>query len=504
MSGGNSITKNTIFLYIRMLLVMGVSLYTSRVVLHALGVEDYGIYQAVGGIVGFLAFLNSALGTGTSRFLAYELGRGDLCKLKRTFSTLLTAHLLLAVIIVIISEIVGPWFIANKLNLPAQRMNAAVWCFHISIATTFFSLIMLPYNACVIAHEKMAFFAYVSIAEVILKLGIVYLLRVAPFDRLIFYALLLLVVQVLLLFVYIAYTMSRYDETRGGLQFDRAIFKPIVSFSGWNLLSNGSIALNSQGILLLLGVFFSPAVVTARSISIQVNSAINQFINNIRTAVTPAVVKQYASGNKTAAESLCVSSAKYAYFLMLTLCLPACLVTPFLLKIWLGVVPEYTVIFVRLIIIQCLFQAFDTSLYTALYAVGRLKENALLSPLLGFVQFPVIYLLFRAGCSPVVLSWSNLIVYVLLGLVVKPILVVKVAQYDWRNLYAMYKNCLMVTVAILPVTLGLYCVLDMSSWQANLILIIASLLVSLPCIYFIGLDQAMRNKVMSYMKTFLK
>lgn len=495
-----AIAKNTLFLYIRMFLVMGVSLYTSRVVLHTLGVENYGIYQAVGGIAGFLSFLNGALSTGTSRFLAYELGAGNFGKLKGTFSTLLSAHLLLAFIIVIISEIVGPWIISNRLILPEQRMDAALWCFHISIATAFFRLIMVPYNACVIAHERMSFFAYISIIEVLMQLGVVYMLERCPYDKLVFYALLIAIVQLGILLAYIHYTAKRFAETHVRLSFNKKIFKPILSFSSWSLLASGSIALNNQGILLLLNTFYSPAIAAARAISIQVNMAINQFINNIRTAVTPPIVKQYADGSSDASERLCITSTQYTYFLMLMLCFPACLVVPFLLRLWLGDIPEYTVIFVRIIIIQCLFQVFDSSLYTALYAVGRLKENALLSPLLGFIQFPVIYLLFKAGYSPVVLSWSNLIVYAILGLIVKPVLAVRVARYDWRNLYVMYKKCLMVTLAVLPIPIYLYWVLEMSSWQANIGMVVTTLIISVLCIYTIGLDRAMKNKVLSYIK----
>lgn len=498
--GYKTIAKNTLFLYIRMFLVMGVSLYTSRVVLHTLGVENYGIYQAVGGIVGFLSFLNSALSTGTSRFLAYEIGVGNFRKLKETFSTLLTAHLLLAFIIVIISEIVGPWIITNRLILPEQRMNAALWCFHISIITAFFRLVQVPYNACVIAHEKMSFFAYISIIEVLMQLGVVYLLEMCPYDKLVFYTFLIAIVQLGILLAYIYYTVKRFTETHNRLSFNKKIFKPILSFSSWSLFANGSIALNNQGILLLMNIFYSPAIVAARAISIQVNMAINQFINNIRTAVTPPIVKQYADGNADASERLCITSTQYTYFLMLMLCLPVCLVVPFLLKLWLGDIPEYTIIFVRIIIIQCLFQVFDSSLYTALYAVGRLKENALLSPLLGFIQFPVIYLLFKVGYSPVVLSWSNLIVYAILGLIVKPVLAVKVARYDWRNLYVMYKKCLIVTLSILPIPIYLYRVLEMSSWQANIGMVMVTLIVSVLCIYSIGIDRAMKNKVLSYIK----
>lgn len=500
MSSNHTIVKNTMFMYIRMFLVMGISLYTSRVILHTLGIEDYGIYQAVGGIVGFLSFLGGALSVASSRFLAYELGTDNLEKLKETFSTLLSAHLLLAFFVVAISGIVGPWVISNWLMLPEQRMDAALWCFYISILTAFFRLIIIPYNACVIAHERLSFFAYIGIVEVLIQLSVVYMLKICPCDKLVLYALLMALIQLGILLAHIYYTVKRFTETRTGLSFSKEIFKPILSFSSWSLFANGAIALNNQGILLLLGMFYSPAIVTARAISLQVNMAINQFINSIRTAVSPPIVKQYADGNADSSEHLCITSTQYTYFLMLMVCLPVFLITPFLLELWLGDIPEYTVIFVRIIIIQCLFQVFDSSLYTALYAIGRLKENALLSPLLGFIQFPMIYLLFRAGHSPVVLSWSNLILYIVLGLIVKPVLAVKVAGYDWRNLYFMYKKCLIVTLTVLPIPMYLYWTLEMSSWKANIEVAVITLIISVLCIYSIGLDRVMKNKVQAYIR----
>lgn len=498
--GNRTIAKNTLFLYVRMLLVMGVSLYTSRVILQTLGVDDYGIYQSVGGIVGFLSFLNSALSTGTSRFLAYELGCGDFAKLKLTFSTLLTAHILLAFLIAVISEIIGRGYVIQRLLIPEDRLDAALAVFHISVVTAFFRLVLVPYNACVIAHEKMSFFAYTSIVEVLAQLGIVGLLGIDRCDRLVLYSVLTAAVSLGMLSVYMFYTSRHFPETHGKLSFDKKIFRPIAFFSSWSLFANGSIALNNQGILLLLNMFYSPTVVAARAISLQVNMALNQFINNIRTAVTPPIVKQYAAGEAGASERLCIASTKYSYFLMLLLCFPACLVTPFLLKLWLGTVPEYTVVFVRLIIVQSLFQAFDSSLYTALYAVGRLKGNALLSPLLGFIQFPVIFIMFKMGYSPVVLSWSNLIVYALLGLIVKPVLATRVARYDWRNLYLMYKTCMIVTLVASPIPLVLYHLIESAYWQWNVLLAWLTFVLVAASVYVFGIDKDTRRKVHTFLR----
>ena len=382
-TNNRTIAKNTAFLYFRMMFTMIVSLYTSRVILQTLGVDDYGIYQSVGGIVGFLSFINSALSTGSSRFLTYELGTGNLEKLKRTFSTTLTIHIAIALFVVIVAETLGIWFLYNKLVIPAERMDAAVYTFHISILTAVFTLTQVPYNASIIAHEKMSVFAYMSILECSAKLGVVYLLSIGGYDKLKLYANLLFIVQIGLICIYRLYCSRYFKETVYRFVFDKAIFKEIAGFSGWSLFASSSIALNSQGILILLNMFFEPAVVAARSISIQVNMAASQFVNNFRTAANPQIVKKLAVGDLMGSKRLLLASTKYSYYMMFIICFPVCLLAHPLLKIWLGVVPDYTVIFLQIIVIQSLFQVFDTSFYTALYAKGRLKENALISPTLG-------------------------------------------------------------------------------------------------------------------------
>ena len=453
-SQNKTIAKNTMFLYFRMMFTMVVSLYTSRVILQKLGINDYGICQAVGGIVGFLSFLNGALSTSSSRFLTYSLGEGNFEKLKRTFSTTLTIHICLAVVIVLIAETGGLWFLYNKMVIPSERIEAAAYVYHLSIITAVFTLTQVPYNASIISHEKMSIYAYMSIFEVSAKLGICYLLSLGGLDRLKFYATLLLVVQVGLMLFYRFYCIRKFKETKYQFIFDKSLLKEIAAFSGWSLFANCSGALNSQGILILLNMFFQPSVVTARAISIQVNMAATQFVNNFRTASNPQIVKRLAAGDVSGSHHLLLSSTKYSYYLMLILCLPIFLLAEPLLHLWLGTVPEYTVIFLQLIIIQSLFQVFDTSFYTALYAKGRLKENALISPTFGLLRFPLIYLLFLHGFSPVALSWASLITYAILGLIVKPILIVKIADYTYKDVLSVFKPCL--NVSLIAVTLSVF------------------------------------------------
>ena len=449
-SDNKTIAKNTMFLYFRMFVTMIISLYTSRVVLQTLGVDDYGIYQTVGGIVGMLSFVNSALATGSARFLTYGMGEGNESKLKRIFSTTLTAHVVLALLIVLIAETVGLWFLYNKLVIPPDRMDAAVYAFHLSIVTAFFTITQVPYSACIIAHEKMTVYAYVSIVEAVSKLLIVYLLVIGGFDKLKLYATLLCAVQVGIILFYRIYCTRNFKEVNMRLSIDKSVFKEIASFSGWSMFANASIALNNQGILLLLNIFFAPSVVAARSISLQINGVANQFVTNIQTAANPQIVKMYAAGDYIGSKNLLLQTTKVSYYLMLILALPIILTAETLLKLWLGVVPDYAAIFLQLIVVQSLFQVFDTSFYRALYAKGRIKENALISPTVGFICFPIVYILFNMGCTPVALSWASLISYAMLGLIIKPIMVIKVVNYQWKDIFYVFKPCLMVTLLSIP------------------------------------------------------
>ena len=496
-SANKTIAKNTMFLYFRMMVTMLITLYTTRVVLKVLGVDDYGIYQAVGGIVGFLSFINNSLSNGSSRFLTYSLGEGDGVKLKKVFSTTLTAHICLAIIIVAIAETAGLWFLYNKLVIPPDRLSAAVFAFHISLVTAFFSLTQVPYNACIIAHEKMTVFAYVSIIDAALKLFVVYLLMIGGFDKLKLYALLLCLVQIGIILFYRIYCVRHFSEAHFKFFIDKKIFKEIAGFSGWSLLANGAIALNNQGILVLLNMFFSPAIVTARSVSLQIYMAANHFVDNFQTAANPQIVKRYAAKDYDGSKKLLLQMTKYSFYLMLLVFLPICLAARPLLQLWLDEVPEYTVIFLQLIAIQSLFHVFDISFYKALYAKGQIRENAIISPSLGFLQFPIVYVLFKMGFSPVTLSLASLISNVLLGLIVKPVLIIKIVNYTWSDVFSVFWPCLKVFTVAVPIPLLAYLYhphFESDFFSLLWIVIVCIMSVSCTC-WFIGIDGEMRQRL---------
>lgn len=502
-ASNKTIAKNTLFLYFRMMFAMVVGLYTSRVILQKLGLEDYGIYQTVGGMVSLLSFINGALSTGSSRFLTFELGAGDFAKLKRTFSTTLTIHVGLALFIVLIAETVGLWFVYHKLVIPADRLDAAVYAYHLSILASFFSITQVPYGAIIISHEKMNIYAYMSIVDVSAKLAIAYFLSIGTWDRLIMYSTLYCVVQIGMAIFYRIYCIKQFPESRYNFIIDRNILKSILGYSGWNLFANTAIALLTQGTTVLINMFFNPSVVAARAIANQVNMAANQFVNNFRIAANPQIVKRYAVGDYEGSKKLLLSSTKYSYFMSLALCLPVCLVAKTLLKLWLGIVPEYSVVFLQLTIVTSLFQVFDSSFYTALYAKGQIKENAMTSPMVAFVAVLVSYILFKVGYGPVSLAWVMLVCYFIIGLIVKPILLIKIVNYQWGDIFRVFIPCGKVTMTALPIPCILYVYSEML-FGSEIISFLTLSFVSVVCVliasWMFGIDRRTRNKIIQFIK----
>lgn len=498
-STNKTIAKNTFFLYIRMMVTMIISLFTSRVILQTLGIDDYGIYQAVGGIVGFMSFLNSALSTGSSRFLTFALGKGQKEETKNTFSTVLIVHIALAILVIIIAETIGLWFLYNKMVIPMERMTAAIWVYHLSIITAAINITQVPYSGCITAHERFNLYAYVSIVEAILKLLIVYMLYIGTLDKLILYAILYFVVQFALQMFYRWYCLTRFEECKFRLVFDKKIFLPIASFSGWSLISNITIALNNQGVLILLNMFFSPAIVAARALSLQVDGVIKQFVNNFRTASNPQIIKSYASGDREGSKRLLIQTSNWAFFLMLILSTPICVVANPLLNLWLEKVPDYTVIFLQLIVIQNLFGVLDACFFTAFSASGRLKENALISPLVNAIRFIAIYFFFKAGASPLALSYAGIITNLIISCGVKPLLMIKYLDYHWNDFMQVFLPCIKVLIPVIILSAIIYKYSYIGNFpNIALNILVPGLLtfmITVAAIWVLGLKQSEKQKI---------
>lgn len=408
-SDNKRIAKNTIMLYFRMLLTLVVGLYTARVVLNTLGASDYGLYSVVGGIITLFTFVNGTLATGTQRFLTFSLGQGNFKKLTSVFSTASYLHLFLAIIILVLSEIVGLWLLYYKMQIPEGRMDAAFWVFQFSVWASMVAIIQVPFMSSIIAHEKMGIYAWVSIYDAIMKLLIVYLLQIVNADKLILYAFLLLLVHISTSLIYIFYCTFNYKECRLFRNFDKSTFKEIASFSGWNIFGVSAVTLQGQGVNLLLNMFFGTIVNAARGIAFQVNGIIIQFVNNFQTAVNPQIVKLYASGQKDKMINLVIENSKIASYLLLLIAIPLFIEIEFVLSIWLGDYPEYTPVFLRIIIVQSLVQTISRPVVMAVHAVGKMKEVNLTSGLALLLILPVTYILLKLGVDPVTVFIVNVI-----------------------------------------------------------------------------------------------
>lgn len=391
------IAKNTILLYIRTMFVMVVSLYTSRVILQVLGVEDYGVYQVVGGMVAMFAVISTALSAAISRYITFEIGTGNEERLKRIFSTSIVIQIVISVIVLGLAEIIGLWFVNTQMQIPDGRMTAAYWVLHCSLLTFVINLLSVPYNACIIAHEHMKAFAYVSIVEVMLKLGICFLITFSSIDRLISYSVLMAVVALLIRIIYTVYCHKHFEESRAKIVFDREIFKEMFGFAGWSFFTNTMSVFNNQGVNMLINVFFGVTFNAARGIANQVENAVVQFVNNFTVAVNPQITKSYAAGDKEGMYKLVCRGAKFSYYLMLMMALPLICEADKILHLWLTEIPPHAVILVQLSLILGMLDSIGSSGFTACMATGRLKKYALVISSIGILEFPLSWLAFKLG-----------------------------------------------------------------------------------------------------------
>ena len=410
------IAKNTLLLYFRMMLTMIVSLYTSRVVLNALGVEDFGIYNVVGGVVAMFNVLSGSLSAAISRFITYELGKENKEKLKTIFSSAVTIQLALGLIITLIAETIGLWFLNVEMNIPESRMVAANWVYQFSIITFIINLISVPYNAAIIAHEKMSAFAYISILEVIGKLLIAYLIVISPIDKLTFYAILMCVIALIIRFVYGLYCKQHFEECTYKFIIDKNLLKEMFGFAGWNFLGAGSWQLMTQGVNILLNIYFGVAINAARGIATQIDNALILLVNNFTTAVNPQITKSYASKNYDYMYSLIFKSAKFSYFLLLIFAIPIICETNMVLKLWLDNVPSNTISFVRLALVTSMIHILSNSMVTAMLATGNIKKYQIIVGGLGMLVLPLAWFSFYIG-FPAEMAYITTIIIFLFQLI---------------------------------------------------------------------------------------
>lgn len=502
-SNNKRIAKNTLLLYFRMLFLMVVSLYTSRVVLSVLGVEDFGIYNVVGGVVAMFSMLSGSLSAAISRFITYELGTGNKEKLKRIFSSAVTIQLLLGIVIAFLAETAGVWFLNTKMVIPSERLVAANWVLQFSILTFLVNLISIPYNATIIAHEKMSAFAYISIVEAVGKLIIAYFIVASPIDRLIFYAVLMFSVAVIVRLIYGTYCKQYFEECTYHFIWDKELLQNMFGFAGWNIIGTSSAVLRDQGGNIVINLFCGPAVNTARGIASQVNGAIQGFVLNFMIALNPQITKSYASGDRDYMMTLIFQGARFSFYMLLLLSLPIIVSTEYILTLWLANVPDHTVLFVQLTLLFAMSESVSNPLITAMLATGKIRNYQIVVGGLQMMNLPISYLLLRIGCIP------ETVVLVAIGIsqcclaarlwMLRSMIGLKIRHY----LQKVYFNIIMVTFCAAVFPLIAACYLD-NGFSDFLLLSFTSMAMSVIVIFYLGCNAHERAFVVSKASKLLK
>ncbi len=490
------IAKNTVFLYVRMVLIMLVSLYTSRIVLKALGVTDYGIYNVVGGVVTILGILSGSLSGATSRFITFELGKDNFNQLQRLFRCCVSVHYLIGVLILICAETIGLWFVMNKLVIPSDRLIAAFWVYQCCVFSVIVKIISSPYNALIIAHERMNAFAYISIIEVCLQLGLVSLLLLLKTNRLIVYGVSVAFVQIITRLIYNNYCHKNFAEASGRFLWDKAISIEVLKYSFWSLLGFGAVVGYTQGINILLNLFFGPVANAARGFSVQIQNGVNQISTNFQMALRPPTIKSYAQNDLHRMHILMYANAKFSYYLVLFIVVPLMVNTPYILKLWLETVPEYTVSFTRILLPIALYTTLNGHIIIAVHATGDIKKFQIIESVLLLTTLPIAYVLLKY-CDIA----ADTVLFIYLGVefitqfvrvwIAYPMVGCKISSYFEKIL-------LPVTITTIPIAIIVYfLILHYEATTFTMLIgnVIFSWLIIGIVIYFSGLTNAERRMI---------
>jgi O-antigen/teichoic acid export membrane protein len=477
-----------------MIFIIIVSLYTSRVVLNTLGIEDYGIYNVVGGFVSMFGFLNTAMSAATQRYITFCLGKGDADELKKVFFNCVLTHALICVIVLLFAETVGLWFLYNKMIIPPDRLSTAFWVFQCSIMSTIILIMSVPYNADIIAHEKMSAFAYISIAEVTLKLLIVYILGIGELDKLLTYAILMVVVQGAIQTLYRIYCRRHFEESKLSFIYDSKLLKEMLSFAGWNIWGGVSNILYTHGINLLLNLFFGPAVNAARGVAVQVQNAISQFAHGFQMAINPQITKAYAQGQLYEMHKLVFRSSKFTFMLLLILSLPIYVETEFILTLWLKTVPDWTISFLRLMLCIIIVDAVANPFMVSVAATGRVKFYQSVIGGTMILIVPVAYITLKLGASPTAVFYTHLgfalITFLIRLFIVRPMIKFKIADY--------LKVCVLRIIIITIPSVGIVAYLKQflnTEPMGSLCMICLSVIVVVIFSYLFGLTSKERKMI---------
>ena len=495
------IAKNTVLLYIRMFLMLLVGLYTSRVILNALGQDDYGIYGAVGGVVALFSILTGAIAGAISRFFAFELGKPEgERRLQAVFSTAMTVQLGMALVVLVLAEIAGVWFLNARMNIPPDRLPAANWVLQCAIGAFVLNMWNVPYNAAIIAHERMQAFAYISIVEALMALGVALYVRFTPGDKLKVYALLMLVLAFLIRLLYGVYARRCFPECRLAVrQTNRSLMREMAAFSGWTFLGNGLYVLNTQGVNILMNLFFGVRVNAARDVAVKFEGAVNKFITNFMTALTPQITKTWAAGSLPYMHQLICKGAKYSFFLVWFFALPVFLEAPKLLELWLVNVPEHAVTFVRLSMVSLLIMSLGDPFLRAVNATGKIARYQLVVSLTAVAVFPLTWLAYRSGLAPA----ASYVIYASINVVMLLERILIACRQVEMPLKQVSKEVLAPVILVAATSLilpeYLYSIQEPSLWRLVEVLA-ASVAVTAAAIWGVGTTPGERNAILSFIK----
>lgn len=499
-SDNKRISRNTIFLYARMLIVLLVTLYTSRVLLNILGVDDYGVYNVVAGFVSMFSFINASLNATIQRYYNFELGKNGELGVRNVYSNSVIIQTTLSIILIILAESFGTWFLYNRLNIPIERFDAAVLVFHCSVVSMGLVVLQVPFSAAIIAYEKLDYYAIVGIIDIVLKLLIIVLLQYINYDRLKIYAILYLVVSILVFICYYLYTKRYLIQGVISIRFDRILFRSMMSFSIWSLFGAFAQVIRNQGINMILNIFFGPVVNAARAVSFQIQGALSSFISNISMSVRPQLVTSYASGDTGRSWTLMVTISKLNYLLLLLLSLPVFLEINLILKVWLGQnIPEYTAVFTRLIIIVSLIDVFNGPVSMIMYASGKISLYNIATSLSGILVLPLAYFTLSLSNEPIYAYYSSIIVSVIVQSISVYVMHIKLDVSIRDYLKRIVAPCFFVTLISLPLPVFLH-----NSIEAPLIRFFVVGLVSVISVplvtYLVGLNGSERDFVKSFVQ----
>lgn len=502
---GGNIAKNASFLYLRMLLIMGVTLFTSRIIIETLGMSDYGIYIIIGGIVAMVGFINGAMIASTQRYLSFDIGRKDTKKLKQTFNSALSIHLFIGIIIIVFGETIGLWYLSNKLVFPFERESAVQIVYQFSLFTLFINVIQVPYNSLILARERMHVYAYISILEVVLKLFVAYSLFKWGGDKLILLSFLTFVVSIIVIITYKLYCNRNFNESKYTFKLDFSYMKSILSFSSWNLVGAFSVLAKNQGVNLILNFFFGTIINAAFGIVIQVQSAVNQFVVSFQSALNPQIIQRFANGNLISSLRLIFLGAKLSYLVLLFLFVPIMVHTNFILGLWLGSnVPDSTEGFLRIILIALAIDSISGPLMTGIMATGEIKGYQLIVGGINLFTPIILYFLFIHGFDPVE-SLQIIIIFSILSLYIRLVFLKKHFDFTYKSfLITVVVPILLITISVIILCIGISKLFVVDSLLTLIIWYLCFLFIYIPILFFFGLGKSLQAQLFLRFQKILK